>query len=287
MKHPDPNDIDLLRLNGTVWIAEHKVGLPVYDFPFDILLPCSRSMWGLDSVGAISRVGAVEDYEAFHSAMAERGVSLIHTPEQHSLCSELTAWYPLLSDLTPESRWYDKAPDARTAEALFGWPLFLKGSRQTSRHDAKLSLVRNAQDYDRAVASFASDRILHWQRIVLRRFVPLRPVTMTADMGGKIPASFEFRTFWWKGQLAGAGPYFQEFARYRWTAAEEAEALAVAAEAARRLALPFVVIDLAQTLAGEWILIEVNDAQESGYTGVQALSLWQRIVEIEKAQPRR
>lgn len=283
MKHPSPSEIDLFRLNGTVWIAERRIGLGVYDFPFDIFLPCSRSLWGLEEVTAVSRCGAVDDYPAYHAAMAERGISLIHTPEQHELCSELTAWYPLLSDLTPESRWYDQTPDAAAAERLFGWPLFLKGSRQTSRHNAKLSIVRNADEYCQAIASFAADRLLHWQQIVLRRFVPLRPVA--ADMGEKIPASFEFRTFWWKGQLAGAGPYFQEFARYQWTDAEKEAALTVAAEAARRLALPFVVIDLAQTLSGEWILIEINDAQESGYTGVQALSLWQRIVELEKSLP--
>lgn len=97
MKHPAPDEVDLLHLDGTVWIAERKVGLPVYDFPFDTFLPCSRSTWGIDSLTAVSRVGAVEDYQAFCDEMREHGVELIHSPAQHDLCSELPLWYPLLA----------------------------------------------------------------------------------------------------------------------------------------------------------------------------------------------
>jgi hypothetical protein len=284
MKSPEPDEIDLLCLDGAIWIAERKVGLAVYDFPFDLLLPVKRSTWGLDNLTAVARVGAVDDYDEFHASLAERGIHLIHTPAQHRLCSDLPEWYPLLKNLTPESRWYDEAPPAGEAASLFGWPIFLKGSRQTSRHKASLSIVHSAPEYDAAIQSFAEDRILHWQQIVLRRFVPLQPVA--ADMGEKIPASFEFRTFWWRGELAGAGPYFAEFACYDWTSSEREAGLAIAQEAARRVALPFVVVDIARTVEGKWIVIEINDAQESGYTGVTPLSMWQRIVEMESGTRR-
>lgn len=171
-------------------------------------------------------------------------------------------------------------PDASSAGRLAGWPLFLKGSRQTSRHKASLSIIHNEAEYDAAIAAYATDSMLHWQQVVIRRFETLRKVQ--ADMGPKIPASFEFRSFWWHGRLAGAGPYFTEFASYQWTEAERGSALEVAGEAARRMALPFVVVDLAQKADGQWIVIEINDAQESGYTGVKPLPLWQRMVELEQ-----
>jgi glutathione synthase/RimK-type ligase-like ATP-grasp enzyme len=57
----------------------------------------------------------------------------------------------------------------------------------------------------------------------------------------------------------------------------------MAAEAARRVNLPFVVVDMAQRVDGRWTVIEINDAQESGYAGVPRLAMWQRIVEIEFA----
>jgi hypothetical protein len=56
---------------------------------------------------------------------------------------------------------------------------------------------------------------------------------------------------------------------------EEKAALAIAQAAALRLNLPFVVIDVAQTITGEWIVIECNDAQESGYAAIFPFKLWQ------------
>lgn len=279
MQH-SAEDLDVFQIERTLWIAEAKIGLPVYDFPFSQMMDCRHGRFGLDEVCAIARFGAVTDYDELYAGLLEQGVRLIHSPEQHVLCSDLPSWYPRLEGMTPQSWWFDKAPDAKTAGELAGWPLFLKGSRQTSRHKASLSIIHNEAEYDEAIASYATDHMLHWQQIVIRRFEKLRRVE--ADMGQKIPASFEFRSFWWHGGLAGAGPYFCEFARYDWNAAEKQQALALAAEAARRVALPFVVIDLAQKQDGEWIIIEINDAQESGYTGVKPLPMWQRMVELER-----
>lgn len=277
-----PDQLDLFQIERSVWIAEAKIRSPNYDFAFEQLMACTRSRFGVDEIMAVGRFGAVEDYDRLYDGLLELGVRLVHSPEQHALCSELPRWYPLLEGLTPESWWFDVAPDADTAGDLAGWPLFLKGSRQTSRHQAKLSIIKGPEEYREAVAAFAQDRILHWQQVVIRRFERLQPIQ--ADMGQHIPASFEFRSFWWKGQLVGAGPYFAAFAKYQWSDSERDAAMELAADAARRANLPFVVVDMAQRADGRWIVIEINDAQESGYAGVPRLAMWQSIVEMEGGQ---
>lgn len=280
MQHT-PDDLDIFQIERSVWIAEAKIQSPNYDFAFSQLMACSHSRYGHDEVTAVARFGAVIDYDALYQDLLKNGVKLIHSPAQHQLCSELPQWYPLLEGLTPQSWWFDKAPDADTAGDLAGWPLFIKGSRQTSRHQFKLSIIHNPEEYQEAVEAFSKDRMLFWQQIVIRRFEHLRPIQ--ADMGQRIPASFEFRSFWWHGHLVGVGPYFAEFAKYQWTEAEKNDAIKIAAEAARRISLPFVVVDLAQCIDGRWIVIEINDAQESGYAGVPRLALWQKVVELELA----
>jgi hypothetical protein len=55
-------------------------------------------------------------------------------------------------------------------------------------------------------------------------------------------------------------------------------------DAARRIAVPFLVINLAQILAGYWTVVECNDAQESGYAEVSPPALWHRTVEHETAR---
>lgn len=54
--------------------------------------------------------------------------------------------------------------------------------------------------------------------------------------------------------------------------------------AAERLLVTFPSIDVAKTASGEWIIIEVNDAQESGFVGINPLTLWNNT--IEAAQDR-
>jgi ATP-grasp domain, R2K clade family 3 len=275
-----PDDIDIFQVESALWIAEAKIGLSVYDFAFTELMACRHSRYGMDEVTAVGRFGAVENYEELYGNLLECGVRLIHSPEMYQACSDLPTWYPRLAGLTPQSWWFDVAPDAETAGSLAGWPLFLKGSRQTSRHNAKLSIVRTPAEYTAAISSFSKDKMLHWQQIVIRRFERLRP--LVAEMGERIPASFEFRTFWWRGALVGAGPYFAAFTKYDWNETEKRVALDLAEDAARRSEVIFVVVDVAQREDGSWIVIEINDAQESGYTGIQPLTLWQNIVEIER-----
>jgi glutathione synthase/RimK-type ligase-like ATP-grasp enzyme len=57
-----------------------------------------------------------------------------------------------------------------------------------------------------------------------------------------------------------------------------------AREAARRIGVVFVVMDIAQTASGKWVVIEVNDAQECGYAGVPPRELWGEISALERGR---
>jgi ATP-grasp domain-containing protein len=160
-----------------------------------------------------------------------------------------------------------------------GWPIFMKGTRQTSYHQRSLSIIENKEQFEQISAAYSKDPILRHQGVVCREFLQLRPVEDLFP--GRIPSSFEFRTFWWRGQLAGLGRYWWDSKYYRMTKEEEVACMDVAGEAARRLKVPFLVIDLAQLVNGRWVVIECNDGQESGYAGISPLALWQRIIDIE------
>jgi hypothetical protein len=117
-------------------------------------------------------------------------VRLIHTPEQYKLASELTEWYPRIQEFTPRSVWFSEPPSPEVVEELFGWPVFVKGSRQTSRHNAQLSIIHSDEELERVAELYRHNPILHWQPFVCREYVRLRPVD--GDAGDKIPPSFEF-----------------------------------------------------------------------------------------------
>lgn len=71
---------------------------------------------------------------------------------------------------------------------------------------------------------------------------------------------------------------------WSWSArpVDRTRALTPAEEVARRLDVPFLVVDAAQRRDGSWVIIETNDAQESGYCGVSPVALWRAIVEAEQ-----
>jgi hypothetical protein len=52
----------------------------------------------------------------------------------------------------------------------------------------------------------------------------------------------------------------------------------VARQAASRLHVAFLVIDFAKAADWRWIVIECNDAQESGYVGIPPQALWRQVL---------
>ena len=274
------HDQTLLYCDGTIWIVTKPTGQLVYDFDFRACFPC-RTPWTRPSdIEVIARMGAFNDYRHCYDDFSEEGIRLVNSPEQYLRASELSGWYPLIEDITPRSRWYESPPSITEVEQDFDFPVFVKGIRQTSRHRQSLSIIRSRQQFLDAMTAFRSDDILQWQPVVVRELVPLRPIGESSV--GSIPSSFEFRTFWWRGECVGSGRYWLEGGNYDWNAAERIEGINVAKKAAVRVDVPFLVVDIALTLEGRWIVIECNDGQESGYAGVSAIGLWQNILNNEK-----
>lgn len=50
---------------------------------------------------------------------------------------------------------------------------------------------------------------------------------------------------------------------------------------AARISATFLVVDVALTMNGDWIVIEINDGQDSGYAGNNPLTLWGKILDRE------
>ena len=64
-----------------------------------------------------------------------------------------------------------------------------------------------------------------------------------------MPRAFEFRTFWWDGQFVAITPYWTDV-EYKMTAAEQREAIDIGSEAARRVKVKFLAVDIAMTHSG-------------------------------------
>lgn len=269
----------LVLVENALWVATRPTGMRRYDFEFEQFFACRHPFRREGVVRAVGRMGATGEYaDRYHRLLGE-GVQLVHTPAEYELTSQLPTWYPLIADLTPRSFWFDRRPSAGEVGAAFGWPVFVKGARQTSKHQRHLSILESPEAFERAMDAWAADPILGWQQVVCREFVPLRLVG--EQSGATLPRAFEFRSFWWGSECVGIGPYWVD-EHYELTPHDRASALAVAGEAARRVGVQFLVVDVAQTATGEWLVIECNDGQDAGHAGITPLFMWRRIVELSR-----
>ncbi len=266
--------MQLIQLADALNIVIEKTHVAAYDFDFELFFACRHPAYLPDQSSCVQRTGALADYAQTFSAYAEFGLVPINSLDQHTRASELSAWYPLIADMTPKSAWYPSFPGIDEIEAAFGWPVFIKGTRQTSKHNPDLCVARTPDAYQTIAQAYKDDPILHWQDVVIRELVDLKP--LAGSVPGKVRPSVEFRSFWWKGVYVGHGPYWYQLPGY--SEPDMEQGLALAEEAARRLEVPFLVVDLAKRADGRWTIIECNDAQESGYTGVIPQVLWQNIL---------
>ncbi|MFB9245799.1 ATP-grasp domain-containing protein [Massilia antarctica] len=266
--------VSIARLENKLVVVSDPVGVAAYDFDVGSHFDCTHPYRFDAEEPCVLRTGPIADYDAEFADKLAMGLRLVNSPQEHVRASELEAWYPLLDGLTPRTEVFDSLPPADRIEAAFNWPVFMKGSRQTSKHNPDLSVIRSRAHYEQAARLYREDPILHWQKPVIREFIPLQPVR--GQVAGKVRPLVEYRSFWWHGHCVGWGRYWHQVAPY--ACADEAAGQALAARAAALVRVPFLVVDVARTADGRWIVIECNDAQESGYAGIAPLLLWRQVL---------
>ena len=140
-------------MDEAIWVLAEPTGIPNYDFDFARFFPCRGRGFSGAEVGAIARCGAWEDYDAAYETALRDGIRLVNDPAAHRRASELSQWYLLLEDLTPRSRVYERPPSGSDVACEFRFPVFVKGTRQTSRHRRALSIVESEGEFDLVVHS--------------------------------------------------------------------------------------------------------------------------------------
>lgn len=270
---------DFILVDQVLPILIKNTGIRVYDFDF-------RRFFNIKSIHVtnnnlvVARLGGIVDYEKDFNILSDYGINLIHSPPEHETCSKLQNWYPLICDMTPKSIVFDELPSIKDIENNFNWPIFVKGERQTSKHKKSLSIIDSQSQFEELKKIWLKDPILSWQKMVCRQFVQLKKVE--ESLYDCIDCSYEFRLFFWKNNFIGLGRYWFENKNYDICNEDRAKIINIGTEVAKRINVTFVAVDIALTELGDWIVIEINDGQESGLVGCNPYVLWSNIIEIEK-----
>jgi hypothetical protein len=220
-------------------------------------------------------------YAAVYEAAHAKGVRLVNSPAQHRTAMEFDRFYPLLQGLTPESRVITAVDECAGVANELAFPLFVKGAVKSNKEQGWNACVAGNEAELVAIAGTLFERETRSRgKVIVRRLADLRHVAR--DPQG-FPLGREYRVFVHGDRLLAWGFYWDELADSRELTPTERDAFTqLAVEANRRLQVTFTAVDVAQLTSGEWIVIEVNDAQFAGLSQVPVLELWSKLAELHR-----
>lgn len=224
---------------------------------------------------AIPRYSALPFNNELCCDLVELGATPINTYRQHCYVADLRNWYYDLGDITPRT-WFALDEIPRN-----GGPFVLKGATNSRKHLWSTHMF--AQDWNAArdvYLRLAEDTTIGAQPIYIRQYVPLKCLATGLN---QLPITEEYRFFVLDGQIVGSGFYWNVYA-------DELDRVYTSEAVPRNflqrvidLVAPqirFWVCDIATTADDRWIVVELNDGQQSGLTGIEPKSFYSELRRI-------
>lgn len=204
----------------------------------------------------IGRYSCLPYYRELEQDLHNLDSVLINNYEQHRWIADFE-WCNALSYYTPET-WFD----CNFCDCSYEGPFVVKGATNSKKllWDTHM-FARTKRDAMIMATKLQQDSIIGGQDIVYRRYVPLK--TFEIGLNG-LPFTNEWRAFCYKDTLLSIGYYWSMADNVDYDVTDGAlelidELMQIACNYAN-----FYVLDIAETVDGDWILIEVNDGQQSG-----------------------
>ena len=207
-------------------------------------------------------------YAALYKALGRRHFTLLNDAEQYRRAHHLPDSYPTISDYTPKTVWTTSGSTfdvtaVMTMLAPFGKaPLIVKDYVKSQKHYwNEACFIPSAADQE-AVQSVVT-KFIELQGdhlaggLVFREWVEFEPLTTHSKSG--MPLTKEFRIFFLDGRPLLTVEYWGE-GEYH----DEKPPTDVFMDVAPRIESRFFTMDVARRTDGQWIIMELGDAQVAG-----------------------
>lgn len=199
------------------------------------------------------------------------GATLINSYQQHRYIADLQNYVYDLQDLTPKT-WDDLQSIPEVG------PFVIKGETNSR----KSNWLRDMYAPDKKAAidicnRLGNDGLMQQQKLYIRQYVPLAKLL---DGVNGMPVTMEFRFFVACQKLLCGGYYWQNYVDDLPAKPSETQVpLDFLNKVIARVGdkSNFYVIDVGLTQSGEWIVIELNDGQQSGLSCIDPAELYQKL----------
>ncbi|MBX3474693.1 MAG: ATP-grasp domain-containing protein [Planctomycetes bacterium] len=228
-----------------------------------------------------------DQYTRLYESLLARNVQLINNADQYALCHYLPNYFELIRLISPESVWFELSGELnvhnlRAALTTFGDdPVIVKDYVKSEKHYwREACYIPCALDFE--AAEKVVRRLIELRGpalnkgIVVRRFVTL--ATRGATEPG-LPRPVEARLFYYRGKRLFLNAYWDQAGEI--PADEE---LAILKDTVPRIDSNFFTVDVAKTVDGAWIVMELGDGQVAGLPpGLDAPTFYKGLRNAAKA----
>jgi hypothetical protein len=206
----------------------------------------------------------------------QKNLQLINSPEQHRTVMEFDRFYPKLQDLTAKSIVVDDMSQLANIPNVLAFPVFVKGAVKSNKDEGWSAVVaQNLDELTNLAQRTFSSTYRSKGKVIIRELLDLNIIA--TDPNG-FPLGREYRAFLYKGELLAYGFYWDEYPDPNPLSRETKQQLiSKAMEAAKRVDVPFLSVDVGQLKNGDWVVIEIGDGQFSGLSQIPVLELWSKI----------
>lgn len=224
----------------------------------------------------IGRYSVLPFYGELVSELAYNGSELINSLQEHQYVADVGAYAYDLRDLTPRT-W-----NALSDVPKDSGPVVLKGATNSKKHQWRTHMY--ADNWNDAVVVYGrlcDDSLIGSQQIYIRQYVPL--VRLGETLTG-LPITKEFRFFILNGKIVASTFYWSLFNEdiveqgYNVPTVDEVPNDFIKTVMDRlNPNVMFYAVDVAQDETGRWWVIDVNDGQMSGLSGIDSRVFYERL----------
>jgi hypothetical protein len=212
----------------------------------------------------VGRYAVLPYYKELEEDLAILSSKIINTYEQHSYIADLKNWYQDLKLCTPKT-WFQASDVPMDEPGSF----VLKGATNSKKNLWRTHMfAEDRTQIGKVLANLMDDTMISMQNIYVRKFVPLKTYCKGIN---EMPITKEFRFFICDGQVLTGAFYWSS---HVYDLEEAGIPVPDVSEVPKEFLndvigrvgsnARFWVLDVAETEAGDWIVVELNDGQMSG-----------------------
>jgi len=215
----------------------------------------------------VGRYSVLPYYYELVSELAYNNSELINSRAEHDYVADVGAYALDLGELTPKT-WRAMSDVPKDIG-----PLVLKGATNSKKHQWRTHMY--AANWDEGITVFGrlcEDSLIGSQQIYIRQYVPL--VRLGETITG-LPITKEFRFFVLNNKVIASTFYWSS---YNEDIVEQGHKIPDVSEVPLEFlnevksrlspSVMFYAVDVAQDVTGRWWVIDVNDGQMSGLSGI-------------------